>query len=67
MPRLEKKQKKYLKKQWLEIFQFDKNYKHTDPRISTKPRHKKHKVKYTKACHNQTALVKMSDKKENIQ
>lgn len=50
--RLEKEQKKNLKKQWLEIFQVVKNYKHTDPRISTKPRQKKHE-KYTKACHNQ--------------
>ena len=44
---------KYLKKKCLEIFQFGKNYIHTDSRILTKPRHKKQEEKYTEACHDQ--------------
>lgn len=53
------------KKQCLEVFQFGKNYIHTDPKTSTKLRHKKHKEKYNKYA--MVKLVKMSDKKENVQ
>ena len=63
--RLEKKRKKNFEETMARNFQFVKNYKHTDPRISTKPRHKKHRESTPK--HATIKLVKMSDKKENVQ
>lgn len=35
----EEEKKKYLKKQWLEIFQFGKNHKHTATPRQSMPKH----------------------------